>query len=75
MITGAGRSRLDELRIKQAEADPAQLVLPWGGRSARALIQGGLDERIEARKLSHEATPLNEDLMIDEQCRRHHYGW
>ena len=75
MITAAGRKALDEARIQQAVEDPRQLELPWEGRSPRAMIQEGLDRRIEAVRFSHAATPLDEDQMLDEQYRRFTHGW
>ncbi len=67
-MTAAGRERLDELRI-EAGLDQDQ---PWGGRSPRALIQEGIDKRIESVSLGRVAATPDDlgDELIDEQHRR-----
>ena len=67
MMTPEGRAVLDKLRQESPDES-----LPWGGRSPRVLT-----EAYQRFSLSHEAATLDEffdDQLIDEQCRRHHYG-
>ncbi len=56
-----------------AERDPtaAQGLVPWDGQSPRDLTDAA-----KRFRLGHEgASLMAEDAAIDEQCRRHHYGW
>ncbi len=69
-ITPEGRERLDRARV--ANPQPGAAELPWGGRSPRTLTEAYI-----RFSLSQEASTLNEgldDLMLDEQCRRHFHG-
>jgi len=68
MMNESGRKALDKLRIKQG-LDPGQ---PWGGRSPRAVIQEGVDRRIESVRFRRETAPSDEsgDELLDEQYRR-----
>ena len=71
MMTEAGRLLLDELR--QGDLDPAQLELPWGGRSPRVLTQAHI--RFSLRPRDDEDEPSASDAMVEEMCRRHQYGY
>ncbi len=42
---------------------------PWDGVSPRTLTQAYNDVRFKAKTPDERA-----DLLVDEQCRRHHYG-
>ncbi len=63
MMTDAGREELDRLRVEDPRSD--QLELPWGGRSPRVLTRA-----YERFTLRRQASPLDEDSMLDEQYRR-----
>jgi len=77
-LTRRGKEALERMRIRDVNL---QLLLrdptadlgndPWDGQSPRDLT--------EARNsfiLGHEGASLNaESLRIEEQCRRHLYGW
>ncbi len=77
-LTEAGRRLLR--RGKQAELfeelvlrDPtaAQGLVPWDGQSPRDLTEAHI-----AFSLAQEGREPNAvDAQIDEQCRRHLYGW
>ncbi len=67
MVTAEGRRRLDALRLLDPSSEE-----PWGGRSPRVLTRG-----YELFSLSHEETTFEtvwDDTVLDQQCRRHHYG-
>ncbi len=66
MMTREGRAILDAMRLESG-LDPE---LPWGGRSPRALTKA-----YEKFTLRRDASPLDEDAMIDEQYRRFLHGW
>jgi len=60
-MTPEGRAALDELR-QEAGLDES---LPWGGRSPRALTRAH-----KIYILRHEASPPEEDAMLEDQYRR-----
>jgi len=66
MMTSEGRRALDELR--QADEDPRQLSLPWGGRSPRCLTKAYARFSLPARAATLDEF-FDEDI-IDEQHRR-----
>ncbi len=70
MITPAGRRILDFLR--RVDPTPEQLELPWGGRSPRELTRAA--QAFNFQSLDDDATASADDLMLDEQCRRHLHG-
>ena len=70
MMTPAGRKLLDELR--QAEADPLQLSLPWGGRSPRVLTRSYQRFTLEAQ--DDDANGFFDDEVLDDQYRRFNHG-
>ncbi len=78
MITEAGRgalrvARQAEMFRRLREADPtsAKGLDPWDGRSPRDLTDSAIRFR-----LGNEGASLNEvDAQIEEQRRRHLYGW
>ena len=70
-MTEAGRRKLDELRKDQIDPQQ-QLLLPWGGRSPRALTRAAKLFNLESQ--DDDANATAEDLRIEEQCRRHQYG-
>jgi len=77
-LTAAGRRLLlhgktADMFARLAEADPLadQDLEPWDGQSPRDLTEVQL-----SLNLGHEGASLNEvDAQIEEQCRRHLYGW
>ena len=60
MLTPEGRARLDELRQEAPDNS-----LPWAGRSPRVLTKA-----YERFTLRRDASPLDEDAVIDEQYQR-----
>jgi len=77
-LTAAGRRLLTHGKTRDLfeeliRRDPTALQgnVPWDGRSPR-----GLTRSAESFSLGHEGASLNEeDAQIDEQCRRHQYGF
>jgi len=65
MMTQAGREWLDRERV--ADPDPAQIELPWGGRSPRVLTKAYQRFTLTARG---DAADLDLDDLIEEQYRR-----
>ena len=70
MITEAGRELLREGRLADSK-DPAQLELPWGGRSPRDLTRAAKRFRLKSRD-DDVHTDFQEGLT-DEQYRRFLY--
>ncbi len=57
--------------LMRRDPTSSQGLLPWDGRSPRDLTEAAI-----RFSLGHEGASLNEvDAQIDEQCRRHLYGW
>jgi len=77
-LTAAGRrlllhgKTLDVFEeLVQRDPTAAQGLVPWDGQSPRDLTEHRIDI-----SLGHEGASLNdEDARIEEQCRRHQYGW
>ena len=77
-ISAAGRRILQygktaDMFARLAERDPTaeQGIEPWNGQSPRDLTEVQI-----SLKLGNEGASLNaEDAALDEQCRRHQYGW
>ncbi len=77
-LTAAGRRLLLHGQIvdmfeglRQRDPTAEQGLEPWDGQSPRDLTEARI-----SFKLGHEGASLNEvDAQIDEQCRRHLYGW
>ncbi len=65
-MTPEGYEQLEMFRMEEPDKS-----LPWDGRSPRTLTRA-----YEAFRLHQRGASLNaEDARIDEQCRRHQYGW
>jgi len=71
MMTEAGRRRLDDERVENPTHE--QFSLPWGGRNPRALTQAYI--RFSLKAQDDGVPDVFEENALEEQCRRHHYGW
>jgi len=69
LLDGKTRDMFEDL--VQRDPTSSQGLIPWDGQSPRALTEAAI-----AFSLAQEGREPNEvDAAIDEQCRRHLYGW